>query len=174
MKAARLILVVGVLAAALRPELARYGSERRLRIAGEAFEILLTRSQSVEDPLGALDRVAVLAESAAAGLPGDTRPLVLAGSAHLTAGRPERAEELYAAATAAGGERAEVDMNVGRARALRARDEQARAAFLRAGWISPALLATLPASVADPIRSEVARLESELRAGRLKEPPPAP
>jgi cytochrome c-type biogenesis protein CcmH/NrfG len=174
MKAGRLLLMLAALGAVLRPELPRYGAERRLRIASDAFQILLDRSQPVEDPVGALGRVAEIAESVGAALPGDSRPWVLAGSAHLTAGRPERALELYRAAFDRAGERAEVDVNVGRARTLLDQIAQAHAAFLRAGWISPALLATLPAPVADPLRAEVARLEAELKGGRLKAPPPPP
>lgn len=174
MRAARALLAIAIAAAALRPELSRYAAERRLRVAAEAFRIMLTQPRSVEDPMGALDRVGALAESAAPRLPGDTRPWVLAGSANLTAGRPERAAELYRGATVRGGERAEVDLNIGRALALLARDAEARAAYLRAGWISPALLATLPPDVAEPVRAEVARLEADLKAGRLTAPPPPP
>ena len=174
MKAARLLLAVAFGAAAVAPELARYAAERRLAIASEAFRILVQSPQSSEDPITALDRVATLAETASASLPGDPRPWVLSGSAHLTGGRPERALESYGAAFDRAGERAEVDLHIGRAEALLARDDKARAAFLRAGWISPVLLGALPPETAQPLRAEVARLEAELRAGRLKEPPPPP
>jgi cytochrome c-type biogenesis protein CcmH/NrfG len=170
--AARALAVLALLAVALRPELSRYSAERRLAVAGEAFRVLLSQPQSTDDPYGALDRVAELALSGARGLPGDPRPWVLAGSAHLTAGRPERALELYGTALDRSGERAEVDLNIGRARALLGQETESRGAFLRAGWISPALLATLPAEVANPVRAEVARLEEELRSGRLQAPPP--
>jgi hypothetical protein len=173
-RTARLLGVVVLLAAALRPELSRYSSERRLAVAGGAFRILLSQPGSTADLYGALDRVAELAASAASGVPGDPRPLVLAGSAHLTAGRPERALELYGMELDRSGERAEVDLNIGRAETLLAREAEARTAFLRAGWISPILLDAMPAEVAGPLRAEVARLEAQLRAGRLKEPPPAP
>lgn len=174
MKAARLLLALALAAAAVAPELTRYAAERRLAVAGEAFRILLQSPQSAEDPMAALDRVATLAETASDSLPGDPRPWVLSGSAHLTAGRPERALESYAAAFDRAGERAEVDLNIGRTETLLGREERARAAFLRAGWISPALLRALPPAAAQPLLAEVARLEAELRAGRLKAPPPPP
>ena len=174
MKAARLLLALALGAAAVAPELNRYAAERRLAIASEAFRILLQSPQSTVDPMAALDRVATLAETASGSLPGDPRPLVLSGSAHLTGGRPERALESYAGAFDRAGERAEVDLNIGRAEALLAREDRAKAAFLRAGWISPALLRSLPPETAQTLLAEVVRLEAELRAGRLKSPPAPP
>ena len=87
--------------------------------------------------------------------------------------QPERALEYYRAALATG-ERAEIDLNLGRAYGLARNRENAVAAFLRAGWISPEILAALAESVRKPLLAEVARLEKELRAGRLAAPPPLP
>ncbi|MFN2385394.1 MAG: hypothetical protein ABR576_03775 [Thermoanaerobaculia bacterium] len=174
MRAARGLLAIALAAAAVAPEIRRYAAERRLAVASEAFRILLRSPQSADDPIAALDRVATLAETASDPLPGDPRPWILSGSAHLTAGRPERALESYASAFDRAGERAEVDLNIGRAETLLGRDGRVRVAFLRAGWISPALLAALPPQTAQPVLAEIARLEEELRAGRLEAPPPPP
>ncbi len=173
MKILRALLVLGLLIAVLRPETSRYAAERRLRVAGAAFQFLFAQSEGVPDTNAALDRVAELALSAARPLPGDSRPWVLAGSAHLAAGRGERALELYQSALARG-ERAEIDMNLGRANALLGREENARGAFLRGGWVSPALLEFLPPEVSQLIRAQITHLEAELAAGRLREPPRAP
>ena len=174
MRAARGLLALLLAAAAVAPEFRRYAAERRLAVASEAFRILLQSPQSAEDPMAALDRVATLAETASRPLPGDPRPWILSGSAHLTAGRPERALESYGTAFDRAGERAEVDLNIGRAETLLGREERVKTAFLRAGWISPALLASLPPQTAQPLLAEVERLEGELRAGRLSAPPPPP
>ena len=174
MKASRLLLALGLATAALAPEFRRYAAERRLAVASEAFRILLQSPQSAEDPMAALDRVSTLAETAADPLPGDPRPWILSGSAHLTAGRPERALESYGIAFDRAGERAEVDLNLGRAETLLGREERVRTAFLRAGWTSPTLLSALPPPIAQPLVAEIARLEQELKAGRLKAPPKPP
>ena len=87
--------------------------------------------------------------------------------------QPERALEYYRAALATG-ERAEIDLNLGRAYGLARSRESAMAAFLRAGWISPEILGALAEPVREPVLAEIARLERELRAGRLSAPPPLP
>jgi hypothetical protein len=50
----------------------------------------------------------------------------------------------------------------------------ADAAFVRALWISPALLRAVPPGFAERAGAEIARLEAELAAGRLTAPPPMP
>jgi hypothetical protein len=168
------LLFLGLAVAAMTPEIRRYAAERRLAVATEAFRVLLQSPESADDPMAALDRVATLAETASRPLPGDPRPWILSGSAHLTAGRPERALESYGTAVDRAGERAEVDLNIGRAETLLGRAERVKVAFLRAGWISPALLGALPPQTSQPLLAEIARLEGELRAGRLSAPPPPP
>ena len=108
-----------------------------------------------------------------ADLPGDPRPPMIAGSACLVTGQPERALESYREAFATG-ERAEIDLNLGRAYGLARRPESAQAALLRAGWISPEVLASLSPPVRDSLLFRIGQLSQELSAGRLSEPPPLP
>ncbi len=169
LRAAALLALLGALA---WPEIGRYGAERRVGYATSAFRSLLDRAG---DPETARNVTAVgeLALSAAGRLPGDPRPWVLAGSSFLVTGRPEKALEYYREAFATG-ERAEIDLNLGRAYGMLRRPDSASAAELRAGWISPEILASLPAEVKQPLLAEIARLSAALREGRLREPPPLP
>jgi tetratricopeptide (TPR) repeat protein len=165
-------LVIAALAALAAPELPRYFAERRVGFATAAFRELVGAS---EDPETARD-IAMLGDIAlttTAELPGDPRPWMVAGSSRLVTGRPERALEFYREAFATG-ERAEIDLNLGRAYALLKREGAARAAFLRAGWVSPEILSSLPGDLQTRLLAEVARLSGLLRQGRLDAPPPVP
>ena len=108
-------------------------------------------------------------------LPGDPRPWVLAGSSGLVTGQPERALEFYREAFATG-ERAEIDLNLGRAYAhAAARPTAPPAALLRAGWISPEILEPLcRRSAASRCWPRSRAWREELRQGRLAAPPPLP
>ena len=172
MKLVRAAAVIGILAALFWPEIPRYAAERRVGYATSAFRALLDRSS---DPETARNIAAVgeLALSAAGSLPDDPRPWVLGGSSCLVTGRPERALELYREAFATG-ERAKIDLSLGRAYALLNRADSAAAAHLRAGWVSPEILKSLPPAVKDPLLAEIASLSGELRQGKLAEPPPLP
>ena len=98
---------------------------------------------------------------------------MIAGSAYLVTGQAEPALESYREAFATG-ERAEIDLNLGRAYLLSRRAEDAQAALLRAGWISPEILASLSPQIRDALLARIAQLSVELAAGRLAEPPPLP
>ncbi|HWZ86631.1 MAG TPA: hypothetical protein VN032_10540 [Thermoanaerobaculia bacterium] len=154
------------------PEIPRYAAERRVGYATNAFRALLDRAGDPETArnIAAVGGTALLAT---AHLPGDPRPWVLAASSCLVTGRPEKALEFYREAFATG-ERAEIDLNLGRAYAMLRREDSARAAYLRAGWISPEIVASLPPSAKDLALAGVARLAEELRQGRLAAPPPLP
>ncbi|MGH9366450.1 MAG: hypothetical protein ACRD3M_02090 [Thermoanaerobaculia bacterium] len=166
------LAAAAALAALLWPEIPRYRAERELRRGtGELRRALASASKEAARP--ALERAARFALSAAPDLPGDPRPRVLAGSAKLVAGSPREALDFYRDALATG-ERAEIDLNVGRARALAGERPEAQAALLRALWISPALSASVPEPLSERLLEEVARLENELRAGLLSAPPPLP
>jgi tetratricopeptide (TPR) repeat protein len=173
MRTLRGVAAVVLLTGALAPEFPRYRAERLLRVAASAFSIVLTHPSEVADPAAALDRIAGIVLAAAPGLPGDSRPLVLAGGARLASGQLDAAIESYREALRLG-ERAETDLNLGRAYEGRGDAARSHAAFLRAVWISPALLPALLPDLAAPLRDELARLEAEVRAGRLKAPPPLP
>jgi len=168
----RVLLVVGALVALVAPELPRYAAERRVGYATAAFRGLLERAGDPETAADVL-RIGQVALSTTADLPGDPRPWIIVGSAFLVTGQPERALENYREAFATG-ERVEIDLNLGRAYALAKRPESADAALLRAGWVSPEILATLPAAVKDPLLFRIGELSRELREGRLAAPPPLP
>lgn len=173
MRILRGVFAVALLAGALAPEFSRYGAERTLRVVLSALRVVITRPSEVPDPALALDRIAAIATAAAPSLPGDSRPAMVAGGARLAGGRLDAAIESYREALALG-ERAETDLNLGRAYEGKGDADRSHAAFLRAVWISPALLSAVLPDVAATLREELVRLEAELRAGRLKAPPPLP
>jgi tetratricopeptide (TPR) repeat protein len=167
------VLLAGALLWALAPELPRYRAERLLRPATDALRYLVTHPGEVSDPAGALGRIEQIALAAASGLPGDSRPWILAGSTRLAAGNPDRALDFYRTAFGLG-ERAEIDLNIGRALESRGEPEKAMAAYLRAVWIAPALFPALLPDVQAPLHAEYSRLLVELRSGRLRAPPAPP
>ncbi len=173
MRIARPLLITAGFALLLWREPARYHAEREIRAASEALRYVLTHATELPDAAGALDRVARAGADVRAALPGDSRPLVLEGSARLVRGEPERARELYDRANAEG-ERAETDLNLARALERLGREEDARAGYVRAAWVSPALLGAMLPDVAESTGARVARLEEELNHGRLTAPPPRP
>lgn len=173
MKAVRAAVLGIALAALASPEILRYSAERRLARANAAFDYVLTRPAEVENAIGVLEAITEAAVTAAPVLPGDSRAWVLAGSSQLVARNPDRALSCYREALASG-ERAEIHLNSGRAAALSGQMSAAEAAFLRAVWISPALLRAVPQGFSERAAAEVARLEADLRAGRLTTPPPRP
>lgn len=173
MIALRIALAV-LVAAAMAPELSRYAAERRLHQASARLQsIVAARPPAVVDRATAAALAAATARGAAASLPGDWRPLNIAGSAWLIARQPAQALEEYRAALARG-ERPEVVVNLGRAYASLGRQDLAAAAFLRAAWISPAVLTGLPAAARDALSPRLTALERDLTAGRLAAPPPPP
>jgi len=173
MKSVRAIWIGLALASLFWPEAARYSAERRLSAASAAFDSLLSRPGRAAEVLEALERVTEIAVSATRGLPNDSRAWLLAGSSRLLGREGDRALGYYREAMSCG-ERAEIDLNMGRALALLDRRDDAEAAILRAAWVSPALLPSLPPDWSEGAAAEIARLEAELRVGRLEEPPPRP
>jgi tetratricopeptide (TPR) repeat protein len=167
------LALAGVLALAAAPEFRRYKAERLLRLGTEALRTLVRSPGEVADPKGALSRIEQLALAAAPALPGDSRPWLLAGSTRLVGGEPDQALAHYRRGLALG-ERAEIDINMGRAYEGLGDTEASRRAFLRAVWISPPLLNSLLPDVAREIRPEIDRYEQLLRAGKLSGPPPPP
>ena len=166
------LAALGVLVWLAAPEIPRYRAERRIGFSTAAFRSLIDR---VGAPGTAAELLAVgrLAGESAAALPGDPRPAMIEGSAFLVTGQPDRAVESYRAALATG-ERAEIDLNLGRAYMLGRRREAADAALLRAGWISPEILAPIGPALREPILSRIRELSAELAAGGLAAPPPLP
>ena len=170
----RLAAVLGavLLGALAWPELSRYSAERRLGDATNAFRALLDRASDSETARNLLV-VGQAALGTAAALPGDPRPWIVGGSSFLVTRQPQPALDTYREAFATG-ERAEIDLNLGRAYAMLGRTENADRALVRAGWVSPEILESL----ADPFKTkaseEVKRLTRDLYGGRLTEPPPLP
>lgn len=160
-----------LLASTLPPELRRLAVEHELQHA--TAEVRAALASGTQPSPAFADRVAARVAPLAEVLRGDSRALLVAGGAQLAARRPERALEHYREAFARG-ERAEIDLNAGRAFAILDRRQDAFAAFVRTAWLSPALVPALPAAAQPLVDAEVARLEAELRAGRLAAPPPLP
>lgn len=172
MTLARRFAVLALLAALAWPEIARYTAERRIGFATAAFRNLLDARRDAATAQS-IQQVGDLALATAGRLPGDPRPWILAASSRLVTAQPERALELYREALETG-ERAEIDLNLGRAYALLQRKQSADAALLRAGWVSPEILGSLAPAFKDPLLYEIGRLAEELRQGRLAAPPPLP
>ena len=170
MRIARAIGLGALLAFLFRPEVPRYRAERRLGAASAAFEYVIDRPTEVEGAPAILDRITDAALAAASDLPGDTRGWALAGSCQLVNGNADRALEYYREALALE-ERAEIHLNVGRAHSLAEKRFAAEASFLRAVWISPALLRAVPKEFAGSIEAELHRMEKELASGMLAAPP---
>jgi tetratricopeptide (TPR) repeat protein len=169
-RVARAVGLALLLAFSFWPEIPRYRAERRLGSASAAFGYLLDRPTEVQGAPAILERITDAAVTAAADLPGDSRAWVLAGSCQLVNRNADRALDLYREALAVE-ERAEIHLNVGRAHALSERPDAAEAAFLRAVWISPAMLSAVPKEFVGAVSTELRRMEAELSAGTLAAPP---
>lgn len=168
----RAVMIV-LIGAALLPEASRYAAERGLYRATAGLQLLIAKPNDVSDPDRILAWIRSTALDASAALPGDWRPVNLAGSTYLLANRAGQALEVYRRALDLG-ERPEIDFNLGRAYANLGRRERAVAALLRAGWVSPRLLSGLPTEVRGALLSEIDRLEGRLLTGGLAAPPPLP
>jgi hypothetical protein len=170
----RAIRVVGalvLLAIVALPELRRYGAERDLaRATGSVQSSIAARGAA---PPRGLDEARGYALASAAALPDDPRPLLAAGAVELVAKRPQQALVHYRNALALG-ERAETDLNAGRALAILDQRADALAAFVRSAWLSPALVPSMPTAAQPLVEKEAARLEEQLRAGELATPPALP
>lgn len=172
MRFARGFLLALLLAWALWPE-RRYWAEHELHLASAVLRFVVTRPSEVADRAGALNEIAAIAASATKRLARDPRPWILEGNVRMQAGEPDRALDAYRQALALG-ERAETDLHLARAYEELGQETKAKAAYVRAAWVSPALLPYLLPDIARPVSEEVARLEAELKAGRLQAPPPLP
>lgn len=155
MKPFRFVLALLVLLGLAIPELARYRAERELRRLITAA-VLATSGRlpaATAGPLlrGASEKLADLARA----MPGDARPRMYAASAAMLSRAQYRAVELYLGAVACG-ERGEVDVNLGLAFASM-EDSRAEPMFVRAVWVSPALIKSVPAAYRDRVRREIAR-----------------
>jgi tetratricopeptide (TPR) repeat protein len=162
-----------LLAAAVWPEIGRYRAERSLRRASTSLLRVLTTPLSPEDATKGLEVSAEAALAAMPRLPDDPRPCIVAGSARLVAGRLEEAVASYREGLRRS-ERAEIDLNIGRTHAAAGDAEAARVGYVRAGWISPPLLAAISGEARAQVDAEIARLEGLLKSRTLAAPPPPP
>jgi O-antigen ligase len=103
--------------------------------------------------------------------PRSATALLAFGSAQSLRGERELAYTLYARSVGLE-ERAESDLNLGRAAAALGRGAEARALFVRSVWIQPRLVEALPPGERDAVAAAVASAEKGLtHGGRV---PPAP
>lgn len=158
-------LVIAALAAVvlLVPEFARYRGERHLARVQAAAQTIGSNPQLA---LG-LPRLAAEAATIRT-WPGDWRPSVTAGAAWFSARNADRAVEAFRSALE-GGERPEVDINLGLALAMRGDQQGASAAIVRGAWVSPALLPSIQERTGADLRPTLAELERRLYAGTLSE-----
>ncbi|MBI2212522.1 MAG: hypothetical protein HYU52_02660 [Acidobacteria bacterium] len=155
MKAVRIVLAVALLIGVALPELSRYRAERGLRRLITAAMVAAS-GRVPPQTAGALFReVSQRLEELGGAMPGDARPRMFAASAAMLAGNHDRAIELYMAALGHG-ERGEIDVNLGLAFA-RLEDSRAEAMFVRAVWLSPALIDSVPETYRGRVRQIIAR-----------------
>ena len=171
------IVVIALLSIALLagviPEIHRYQAEHDLYFATALFESMLHGQVPEAQREAAFEAAKESASRAADGLPGDSRPLILAGSLRLYAQQPAEARDIYEMALA-DGERAEIDLNLGRAYEMLRNREAASAAILRAAWVNPPIVESLPENVSALVHEAVVKDVELLRQGRLAAPPPLP
>lgn len=169
MKIVRIVAALGLLAVVVSQEMSRYRAERELRRLTTAAMVAM--SGRVAGPTagallrGASERLEELGRA----MPGDPRPRMYAASAAMLAGAPQRAIELYYSALACG-ERGETDVNLGLA-FVRMEDSRAEAMFVRAVWLSPALIDSVPETYRERVRHIIARRSAP---GGAVEPPALP
>jgi len=173
MKSIGAALISLALVAAVVPEFSSYRAEHRLYAASALFRSIIAEGNAAAGQTAMLDVVAESAMQAAEVLPNDARPLILAGSARLVERRPAEALALYRRALGIG-ERAEIDLNLGRAYALAGNQQAASVAVLRAVWVSPALISALPEQVQAPLKAALAENARRLGSHRLAAAPPLP
>lgn len=167
------LLLASLLVVAAVPEWDRYRAERELRTVTSATQLLLTDPSRVREPVRALAALDAAASRIAPRLAGDSRAWILAGSTRLVSGDASGALERYGRALALG-ERAEIVLNMGRAFTLRGDAPRALAAFSRAVWVSPPLLAAVPDERVAEVGAVVDAATARLATGTLDAPPPLP
>jgi hypothetical protein len=164
------IVVVIVAALLLWPEVPRYRAERLLADANARLERVLRGAEPAATAVASVQAADDAARRAAEGLPPEPRP-ALARSIALIMTRQLDAAVAVLNDAIARGERPELTINLGRARAALGDEAGARRAYLRTAWAAPSAVGTLPQSMRQSVLDEVAALEAKLRAGELREVP---
>lgn len=166
-----LALLVALALLAL-PELPRYAAEHTTYATTAQASALFAPDAPAPSP-ALVARIAADAASAARWIPGDTRALTASAAAALVSRDGALALRRYQLA-AARAERAEIDLNMGRAHAILDQRPEALAAFVRAVWLAPVLASELPETAKPLVANEVARREALLAGGSPDAVPPAP
>ena len=155
----------------LWPEWPRYRAEWLLAEANTRLERVLLGHDRGPPALASVAQAEALARAACDRLPADPRADLLLSVALILQGRGSEAVAVLHTAIA-DGERPELTLSLGRARAVLKDDTGADAAFLRTAWASDVAIATLPKQKRAQVHAQVARWEEDLRAGRRHAPPP--
>jgi hypothetical protein len=111
------------------------------------------------------------ADAAAPALPEDARVALARGVALSLLGRGQEAVRVLDAAIAAG-ERPELSLCLGRARAVAGDEAGADRAFFRTAWASSFALGTLPKGLREALLVRVGEREQAFREGRVDGAPP--
>lgn len=157
----------------LIPEWRAYQAEAALLKANLLMNAALTGQLPEQQPLQAVEQLIVLARQARAGLPADPRPVLAEGMGLLMLSRLDEAEQVFVDAIRLG-ERPEILVNYGRVLAARGDHDGAHAAMLRAAWIAPGSIQTLPRAMRETLDTEIQAYERGFRAGNPSGPPPWP
>jgi hypothetical protein len=165
----RVVLVI-VPALLVWPELSRYRAERLLADANARLERVLRGAEPAATAVASVQTVEALASEAQALLPPEPRPALARSIALVMTRQPDAAIAVLDAAIAQG-ERPELTINLGRARASHGDEAGAMRAYLRTAWAAPSAVGTLPQAMRQSVLDEVAALEVKLRAGELREIP---
>ena len=155
----------------LWPEWQRYRAEGMLAEANTRLERVLLGRDRGAPALASVVQAESLARAAEERLPADPRADLLLSVALILQGRGTEAVSVLDAAIAQG-ERPELTLSLGRARALLGDEAGAEAAFLRTTWASEVAIATLPKETRRRMRAQVLQWDEGLREGRLHAPPP--
>lgn len=171
MKLALRCIALFALALMVWPEWQRYRAEWMLAEANTRLERVLLGRDRGATALASVAQAETLARAAEARLPADPRADLLLSVALILQARGAEAVTVLDAAIAQG-ERPELTLSLGRARATLQDEAGAEAAFLRTAWASEVAIDTLPKAMRERMHAQVLAWEEDLRAGRLHAPPP--
>ena len=132
---------------------------------------MLRGAEPAATAVASVQAAADLARRAGERLPPEPRP-VLARSIALIMTRQLDTAVLVLNEAIAQGERPELTINLGRARAALGDEAGAQRAYLRTAWAAPSAIGTLPQAMRQSLLDDVAALEARLREGTLTEVPP--
>ena len=165
----RVLLVVATALLAW-PEVERYRAERLLADANARLERVLRGAEPAASAVASVQAAHDLAQRAGELLPPEPRPALAQSIALILTRQLDAAVALLDTAIAQG-ERPELTINLGRARAALGDEAGAHRAYLRTAWAAPSAIGTLPKAMRESVLGEVEVLEAKLRDGTLKEIP---